>query len=408
MMSLSLSLLAEQHHHHTDSPKGLSMMRNGSGTAWQPDASPMAMYMANAGDWHFMFHENMFVFADTQSSFRGGSQIASVNWLMASASHKVGPGDLTARVMLSLEPLTVPGRGYPLLFQSGETWQGATLHDAQHPHDLFMEVASFYALPLGDDYGLDLYIAPSGEPALGPVAFPHRSSARSNPFAPLGHHWYDSTHISFGVLTLGFHSDKWKVEGSWFNGREPDENRYNFDLRPFDSYSARVWYNPSAELSMQASYGFLKSPEAQEPDVSVHRVTTSASLNGRPWEKSNLAASMMAGINIPSEGVATAFGLAEMDFDLSEQHTVFSRIELGNKTGEELVLAPDLSSSAFALGAFSVGYAFKFPTFAGLQPALGGVATLNVTGPKLGTYYNGQVQGGGLIYLQLRVADGMH
>jgi hypothetical protein len=387
------------------SPLGISMARQGSGTSWQPDLSPMAMIMVEIADWRLMFHGNIFFGFDGQGSDRGATQFNSTNWVMAMASHKLWLGQFSTRVMFSLEPLTVGGNGYPLLLQTGETWQGQPLHDRQHPHDLFMELAVRYSIPVHDDVGLDFYAAASGEPALGPVAFPHRVSARSNPFAPLGHHWYDSTHISFGVLTMGVFGRSWKLEGSWFNGREPDENRYDLDLRVPDSYSVRVSYNPIEALSMQASYGFLKSPEAKEPDISVHRVTTSVSMGLHPWPKSNLAGTLLLGMNIPTGGLATGFGLAEVDFDLTPQHTLFGRIEAGAKTGAELVLLPSAADVLFGIGAFSLGYTFHLPTLWKLVPTIGGVGTLNVTNSQLGAYYGGPVQFGGMVFLQMRVAD---
>ena len=234
-------------------PLGIPMTRDGSGTSWQPDSSPMAAIHANIGEWQFMLHGVAFLGLDSQGSARGDAQFNSVNWLMGMASHPLGAGVISARVMMSLEPLTVGGFGYPLLLQTGESWRGLPLHDRQHPHDLFMETALMYTAPITDDIGAQFYAAPAGEPAFGPVAFPHRVSARSNPLAPIGHHWQDSTHISYGVVTAGVFGRLWKVEGSWFNGREPDENRYNFDLRTPDSFSARLSVNPSSNLSLQAS-----------------------------------------------------------------------------------------------------------------------------------------------------------
>src|SRR5437773_4254134 len=181
--------------------------------------------------------------------------------------------------MLSLDPLTVTRRGYPLLLQSGEAFKGEPLHDAQHPHDLFMELAASYTRPVSDGVAFQVYGAPVGEPALGPAAFPHRLSASSDPLAPLGHHWQDSTHISFGVLTAGILTRKVKVEGSWFNGREPDDRRFDFDFRKLDSWSGRVSVNPTDSLSLQASYGLLETPEELEPGQSIRRATASASYN---------------------------------------------------------------------------------------------------------------------------------
>jgi hypothetical protein len=184
-------------------PLGISRTRIGSGTAWLPDSTPMYALMAPLGAGGFMFHENVFVAYDWFGSDRGSHRLISANSLMAMAWQPVGTGELTERAMLSAEPLTVGGGGYPLIFQTGETFHEQPLHDRQHPHDLFMELALDYVLPLPGALALELYLAPAGEPALGPVAYPHRISAISDPLAAVGHHWEDSTHISFGVLTAG-------------------------------------------------------------------------------------------------------------------------------------------------------------------------------------------------------------
>lgn len=383
-------------------PISLSMTREASGTSWQPDASPMDMIMFDKGPYQFMVHGNIFVGGDFQSSSRGDMAFTSMNWIMLAASRSFGPHDISARVMLSAEPWTVPQNGYPLLFQTGETWKGEPLHDHQHPHDLFMELAATYTWAFSDNYAAQVYLAASGEPALGPVAFSHRNSARSNPFAPLSHHWLDSTHISFGVLTIGVFCDAWKLEGSWFNGREPDENRADFDFGPFDSYAARFTYNANKNLVAQASYGFLKSPEAHEPNISVHRLTSSVLVDYAPFKSGRLAGALMAGLNIPSAGKnTTLFGLAEANLDFARYHTAFGRFEVGVKTGDELVLAPILASTEFPIAAVSLGYKFRFPQLWELSPAVGGVFTLNFTNPQLGAYYGSSTPFGGMVFAQL-------
>lgn len=411
MFALFISVWAtaeEMHMEHEDSmssPLNLPMSREASGTSWQPDTSPIAVIMAKAGGFHFMIHGNAFLNSDIQGSKRGATEFNSINWLMAMVSHKLFGGQISARTMLSLEPLTMPGDGYPLLYQTGETWKGERLHDRQHPHDLFMELALKYTVPIKDTIGLLFYVAPAGEPALGPAAFPHRVSARSNPLAPLGHHWYDATHITFGVVTVGVFTRQWLFEGSWFNGREPDENRYNIDLKLPNSYAGRISYNPIDELSLQVSYGYLKEPEALEPDVNVHRITSSVSSNFKPWTHANVASSIMFGLNIPNHGKATPFGLVECDFDMHKHHNIFGRIEGGTKTGEELVLTPALKHDAFLIGAMSLGYTFRFPTLWKFVLGIGSVGTLYATGSTLGTFYGGPVQLGGMIFANLRIAD---
>jgi hypothetical protein len=208
--------------------------------------------------------------------------------------------------MLSVEPFTMDQAGYPLLLQTGEEFDGQPLHDRQHPHDLFMEIAATYRHALSANAAVELYVAAVGEPALGPTAFPHRASAESDPLAPLGHHWEDSTHISFGVATLGFVlARNLKLEASVFNGREPDEIRTNFDFRTLDSASGRVSFALSGEWTMQASLGYLASPEEHDPDVSVRRFTASVSRASAFGASGHWASTFVVGRNAPSRGDAT-------------------------------------------------------------------------------------------------------
>lgn len=385
-------------------PTGLPRSRYGSGTAWLPDSSPMYGVMAPLGAGGVMLHENIFVGYDRFGSDRGSELFLSVNSVMGMAWYPVGPGELTTRAMLSAEPLTVGKRGYPLILQSGETANGEPLHDRQHPHDLFMELALAYTTPLSPDVGLQVYAAPAGEPALGPVAYPHRISAISDPLAPIGHHWEDATHISFGVLTVGFFTRQVKLEGSWFNGREPNENRWNIDLRVPDSYSGRLSWNPTTNWSVQGSYGYLKSPEEREPSLSVHRVTASATYNRRAGAEANWATTLVFGENIESEGPATPAFLLESNCNLDGHHVLFGRTEYVRKTGQDLVLSETIDRRAFNVGNVGAGYVYYFGPFAALSPGVGVRASLSFVDSEIESFYGTRFPIGWMVFAQLRPA----
>lgn len=263
--------------------RNLSMNRNGSGTSWHPDNTPMYAYMSqpSGSKWSYMMHYAVYLRYTSQNANnvdkRGnGQQFGAPNWVMGMAQRKVGQrGLFQVRAMLSLDPLTVGNGGYPLLFQTGETYQGQPLIDKQHPHDLISELSVSYSHAFSKDIDLFGYVGYPGEPAMGPPAFMHRISAFGIPDAPLGHHWQDASHILFGVATAGFRYKWAKLEASTFKGREPDENRYNFDKPKFDSYSYRLSINPSASWALQFSQGFLTDPEEAHPGESVIRTTAS-------------------------------------------------------------------------------------------------------------------------------------
>ena len=193
-------------------------MNLASGTSLNPLAWPMPMVMQRQRSWTLMYMGQAFLVDTQQSGPRGGDKLYSTNWGMASAQHSLGPGQIMFETMLSLEPATVTNRSYPLLFQTGETAYGQPLRDAQHPHDFVMGLGAHYVLPVGEHTLLQFYYAGVGDPALGPVAFPHRASAAELPQATIGHHWEDSTHIASNVATVGVKYRWVQLEASGFHG----------------------------------------------------------------------------------------------------------------------------------------------------------------------------------------------
>ena len=294
-------------------------------TSAQTSAPPQHDHAAMpSSSWHLMQDGVVFFNFNDQGSPRGGEELAVQNWWMGMAERRAGGGRLRFSLMLSLEPATLGEDGYREIFQVGETLDGMPLIDRQHPHDFLMQAAVVWRTPLGRGYSLTLAGAPVGEPALGPVAFMHRSSAFENPTAPLSHHTVDSTHISMGVLTAGLDRGPWQVEGSLFHGGEPDEQRWDLmDPGVLDSWSVRGWYRPTSAWTLQASHGFLKTPEAHEPG-DVRRTSASASWmrrHSRGWT----AATAIYGRNNKLGGDFNAF-LAEATHTFGA-NSVYGRFE---------------------------------------------------------------------------------
>jgi hypothetical protein len=225
MMSQGPMSVNSMSHEHATSLIDAIELHGTSGTDVEPASTPHPMWMDERAGWQLMFHGNLFVNELQQTGPRGGDKFFSTNWFMPMAQHQLGPGKFTARVMLSLEPATVTERRYPELFQIGETAFGLPIVDGQHPHDFFMEIGAFYDWNLNSKNVLSFYAAPVGDPALGPVAYPHRTSASEDPIAALGHHMQDSTHIADEVVTVGYTYSIARIEVSGFHGREPNENR---------------------------------------------------------------------------------------------------------------------------------------------------------------------------------------
>lgn len=395
-------------------PLGIPMDRMGSGTTWIPDAVPVPSRTWMLGSWHVMAHGVAWLEYDYQDGPRGDDRFGSLNWGMLMASRELLGGYLQPRVMLSLDPLTMGNRGYPLLLQSGEVYRGNAIRDRQHPHDFFMELAMLYERQIAPGLGISLYGAPSGEPALGPVAFMHRPSALDNPFAPLSHHWQDATHVSFGVLSAGLFGRSWKLEGSAFNGREPDEHRWGIDEMRLDSYSGRLTVNPTASLSATAGFGRLETPEILHPEESLHRATASV-LYSHGGEGTQWATAAVWGMNAPighedaeEEHQSTHAFLLETSLTEGSS-TVLGRLEYVEKSAEELVVPPSsgvLPERVFGVVSFSLGYVHDLGRFVGLSGGLGALGTVNLLDEALEPFYGSRRPVGGAVFLRVRPARG--
>lgn len=361
--------------------RNLPMNRNGSGTSWQPDSTPIYAYMMHVGKWNFMFHGSVYLRYTYQDinkvGKRGDKRFDAPNWFMLMGQRNIGKrGLFHFGGMFSLDPITEGGNGYPLLFQTGESWKGHKLIDRQHPHDLFSELSVAYTHMINKDIDITGYIGYPGEPAIGPTAFMHRISAFNNPDAPLGHHWQDATHIAFGVATLGVRYKKFKLEGSSFTGREPNENRFNFDTPKFDSYSCRLSYNPTSNISMQVSRAFINSPEELEPEVNIVRTTASISYNMMLGDKSHFTNTFVWGQNKTSDHNTTPSFLLESNLQLNKW-AIYGRYEGIKKAAEELGLEPLLDShknimiNAVTLGTnYTVASIYKTNLVVGVQGSM--------------------------------------
>ncbi|HEY2444381.1 MAG TPA: hypothetical protein VGI20_01405 [Rhizomicrobium sp.] len=302
--------------------------RDASGTSWQPDSAEHHGVHATADDWMLMGHAMLTGVYDTQSGPRGDDKAFLEGMLMGSARRNLDDSDtLNFRAMLSPDPF-MGKSGYPLLLATGETANGITpLVDRQHPHDLFMELSGSYARAISNADSTFLYFGYPGEPALGPPTFMHRASGMDIPEAPITHHWLDSTHITFGVLTAGFVHHDVKLEISQFTGREPDQNRFDFDPIRLDSTSARVSWNPDANWALQASWGFLRNPEQLAPAINENRWTASATYVRPLGERSSIATTLAWGLKQLSDGTELSGVLLETEYKPADPWTLFARAE---------------------------------------------------------------------------------
>jgi hypothetical protein len=341
----------------------------GSGTARLPgtDGGMHGLHFM-AGNWMLMAHGSLSLQLTDHSGPRGDDHTYVTSMAMLKAERETDWGRVQLKTMLSLEPAMDP-RGYPNLFASGETAGGEPLVDRQHPHDMFMELAARVDVNAGNG-SVFIYGGPVGEPALGPSAFMHRSSARYNPEPPITHHWFDSTHITYGVVTLGYAAPTWQLEASAFRGAEPDEARWNIETPKLDSWSIRATLNPSPSWSLQASYGEIAQPEALHPGEDEHRFTASAHYaNGR-----GLSAMLAFSNKRRVPGNALSAWLAEANWNLDPRNNLFARFE--NVANDELFPehTDPLHDQTFRVSKFQLGYARRIP-LGPFELALGGSAS---------------------------------
>lgn len=351
-----------------------------SGTSLNPASSPMNMVHFTARNWRFMVHGVAFVTDAQETGPRGADKFFSTNWFMGEAAHSFAGGTFSVRAMLSLEPATVTDRRYPELFQTGETAFGKPIVDGQHPHNFVMELALHYSHPLGEKTSWEFYAAPVGDPALGPVAFPHRVSAEELPQATLAHHLQDSTHISDDVVTAGITHGILRVEASGFHGGEPNENRWTIEQGGMDSYSARITVSPNADWTGQISAGRLTKPEALEPGDQV-RTTASITYN-RPYARGNWATSMIWGRahKTADNHNLNGYGL-ESVARFAQKNYLTGRIELVDK--DELLT----TGQQFRMCAYTLGYTRDFYLFPKIATGIGANFTVYSMPAPLHSYY---------------------
>lgn len=376
------------------------MARDASGTSWQPDVSAHGGLHSSAGDWMVMSHLTLNVVYDWQGGPRGDEDGFVSGMAMVSARRDLpNMGTINLRAMVSPDPL-MGKEGYPLLLAAGETADGVSpLVDRQHPHDFFMELSASYTHRVSDADSVFLYVGLPGAPAFGPPAFMHRLSAQDSPEAPITHHWLDSTHITFGVLTAGWVHDRWKLEVSQFRGREPDENRWNIESGDLDSSSARLSFNPTDNLALQVSWADVESPEALEPDHDERRWSASG-IYTVPFRENGWWSTTAAwSVKLKDHGEELSAFALESALKPNEAWTLFARAEAIET--DELTPGgghgPIRSVSKLSLGAIR-----DWRVSDNITLGLGGLYTFNQVPSALEPSYGGDPEGG-MVFVRLKV-----
>ena len=390
---------------------GRYLMNMASGTSVNPDSWPMPMLMRGAGAWNLMFMGQTFIVDTQQSGPRGGDKLYSPNAFMFSASHSLAGGTLQLQSMISLEPLTIANERYPELFQTGETAYGRAIVDGQHPHNFLMGVGVDYAHSIGDGTILQFYYAPVGDPALGPVAYPHRASAEELPQAPLSHHWQDSTHISADVATVAVKRAWFRLEASGFHGAEPGENRWKIPWGAMDSWAGRLSITPASNWTMQVSAGRIAHPELLSP-VDVIRTTASVAYckplgGGEAWSTSLIWGrnhDTGTGHNLNSYLLETVYPFRHRNF-LTSRIEYVDKDELFADTPAIEEQLDRTAGSTFRIGAYTAGYTRDIGTFKMIETGIGANASVYALPAAIKPYY-GDRPWGVNVFLRVRLKPG--
>ncbi len=372
--------------------------REASGTAWQPDASQHQGVMKQAGPWMLMAHSTINLVGDSQGSPRGDDKLFVSGMVMGMAQRPLGKGMVQFKAMLSPDPL-MGKAGYPLLLASGETANGVNrLVDRQHPHDLFMELSASVSQPIGRQASVFLYGGLPGEPAFGPPAFMHREAILDSPEAPITHHWLDSTHISFGVLTAGLVVGRAKVEVSRFNAREPDQYRYNIETGPLDSTAVRVSWNPTRTLALQGSWAKFKDAEQLEPGVDQKRLSASILYADDIAPGYKLATTLAWGRKTIDGESDDAFAA-----EASVKHQGWTLFGRGEVTQNRELVAAVEHGPAYTVGKASLGLIRDVRVAEHVSVGIGGLVSVNFVPQALAAAYGGRHPTGAMGFLRFRL-----
>jgi hypothetical protein len=391
---------------------GLPLARDGSGTTWQPDATPVHGFATHIKKWMFLFDGNIFPRYEVQdlskNGIPNGSKWDAPDMLKVTIQRETGgKGVFRANVMLSTDALIDGQNGYPLLYQTGTWVKGNAITNYQGPHDLLSELSASYSFKLSYRSDVWLYVGYPGSPALGPAAYMQRPSGAYLPDAPIGYRQEDGTMTTWGVATIGYRFGRFRLEGSSFTGRQPDDNYYNFGQPLFDSWSVRLSCNPTENWSLQASHGFLTSPEAMLPGINEVRNTASATCvyplqdNGRYFSGTALwSINSTDGVD-KLANAALAEGLLKL-----EKWAIYARYEWVQKADYELDLVPIYildRSQQFDINVLTAGAAYDLFRVKHIVVSAGGQLSVYESPAPLQSTFGAQPLSAE-IYLHLRPA----
>jgi hypothetical protein len=193
---------------------------------------------------------------------------------------------------------------------------------------------------------------------------------------------------------------------------EPDQQRWNIELRKFDSWSTRLSYNPAPEWSMQVSYGDLRSPEQLEPETRVRRTTASIS-HHRSFAGAEWATTLAYGLSsqwilTPGSGIKRWSGALLVESSVSDgrRTTWFGRFEFVGKPGHDLH-ADAVATAILPTSKLQGGFERTLASGHGVNAGIGGTIAVSLVPAELTARYYGRWAPGFGVFLVLQPAHRM-
>jgi hypothetical protein len=382
------------------------------------------MAPADSARWRFSFDGSVALAYVSEGTKRGDTQIGVRDWEMFMAARTTGANRFLLRAMTTSAPFTLGGNGAPQLLQSGGTYRHAFVHDRTHPVPALMALDATWRRDLGDRGAISLSAGAVGAPALGPDAYFHRPSAAGDFIAPIGHHWQDASHQSFGVVTAGAKVGGFLVEASAFNARESDEDHPIVDFRDakLDSWATRLSWTPTDMLSLSAWTGYLVEPHRLDITTTMHRFGAAVETRAHSPLGGDWSSLLLFGQNTHHHGPASHHllhappgspphmesksALLESTMGMGDRTTAFARAEYVEKNGEELgFLGGDLMIR-YPVKAISLGASRRVAAVRSFSLEAGARGSVNFLPESLRATYGTTQPAGFAIYL--RVAPPRH
>jgi len=258
------------------------LLRNASGTAWNPGPVPHHPHLVSRGAWTTFFEGSAFLTWVTETGPKESqSAVFSTNWLAAGAQRNLGSRGLVLfRARVSAEPYTIPSDGYPQLLQEVSPESGGPLLDRMRAHELLGEAAAHLAWRTSTASYAHLYVAPAGDPPIGAVPYAQRASSEELAEAPFAYDVQEPFHFATRVVTAGWASAFGGIEGGVFHHAVTRDRHTGIEDGDIDSWAARLTITPMRNLSLQASRANLTDADREVTSASIsygtERVAASA------------------------------------------------------------------------------------------------------------------------------------